>query len=77
MTAARAGERRPAVGSYVRDGRDGRVGEVMGFEGGHVRLRPPGGGRSWDCPPAEVGAAEPGEVLRARVREANRRKWVP
>jgi hypothetical protein len=56
---------------YVVDVRDGRVGQVMGREGGYVQLRPVGGGREWDCPPEAVGEAPVGEVLRARVRRLN------
>jgi hypothetical protein len=58
-------------GEYVVDVRDGRVGQVMGREGGYVQLRPVGGGREWDCPPEAVGPAPPGEVLRAKVRRIN------
>ncbi|WP_415949727.1 hypothetical protein [Streptomyces sp. KLOTTS4A1] len=62
----------PRVGAYAVDSRTGAVGRVMGREGGYVQLRPPGGGREWDCPPGNVAAA-PEDVLKARVREANRR----
>ncbi|MEV0259449.1 hypothetical protein AB0H82_35020 [Streptomyces sp. NPDC050732] len=60
------------AGTYAVDYRDGSVGEVMGCEGGLVQLRPIGGGREWDCPPAAVGDAEPGDVLRAKVQQLNR-----
>jgi hypothetical protein len=63
--------------SYAVDVRDGRLGEVMGREGGHVQLRPVGGGREWDCPPDALRAAPPGEVLRARVRLVNREGRLP
>lgn len=62
----------PAVGGYAVDGRSGRIGEVMGREGGRVQLRPVGGGREWDCPYEELGEPEPAEVLRERVRRLNR-----
>ncbi|MEU1121579.1 MULTISPECIES: hypothetical protein [unclassified Streptomyces] len=62
----------PETGTYAVDYRDGSVGEVMGCVGGLVQLRPIGGGREWDCPPAEIGDAPPGELLRERVRELNR-----
>ncbi|MGW5127537.1 hypothetical protein ACWEQ7_26545 [Streptomyces sp. NPDC004069] len=62
----------PAVGAYAVDGRDGRIGEVMGCEGGYVQLRPVGGGREWDCPAGELGEADPAEILRERVRRLNR-----
>ncbi|MCD9878198.1 hypothetical protein [Streptomyces guryensis] len=68
---------RPAVGAYATDGRDGRVGEVMGHAGGRVQLRPVAGGREWECPPEAVGAAPPEEVLRARVRKANQEGRLP
>ncbi|QGV79935.1 hypothetical protein [Streptomyces ficellus] len=58
---------------YLIDGRDGRIGEVMGREGGYVQLRPLGGGREWDCPPEALTPVPPGDVLRARVRELNQR----
>ncbi|MFE9647376.1 hypothetical protein ACFYO0_25310 [Streptomyces sp. NPDC006365] len=48
--------------SYAVDVRGGRVGEVMGREGGYVQLRPVGGGREWDCPPEALIAV--GWVLR-------------
>jgi len=68
---------RPAVGTYATDVRDGRIGEVMGHVGGRVQLRPVGGGREWECPPDAVGSAAPEEVLRARVRTANREGRLP
>jgi hypothetical protein len=63
--------------SYAVDARDGRLGEVMGREGGYVQLRPVGGGREWDCPPETLREAPPGEVLRARVRQVNREGRLP
>ncbi|MFI5686712.1 hypothetical protein [Streptomyces sp. NPDC051636] len=58
--------------TYAVDGRDGRIGEVMGRMGGYVQLRPVGGGREWDCPPEELAEAAPADVLRERVRRLNR-----
>ncbi|EMF51163.1 MULTISPECIES: hypothetical protein [Streptomyces] len=63
--------------SYAIDARDGRIGEVMGREGGYVQLRPVGGGREWDCPPGALREAAPGEVLRARVRRVNEEGRLP
>ncbi|MFE9610340.1 hypothetical protein [Streptomyces sp. NPDC006012] len=63
---------RPAVGGFVVDVRNGRLGEVMDHVGGAVQLRPVGGGREWDCPPESAEVAAPGEVLRERVRRLNR-----
>ncbi|MFD7441517.1 hypothetical protein [Streptomyces sp. NPDC059909] len=65
------------VGDYAIDARDGRIGRVMGREGPYVQLRPPGGGREWDCPPEALRPAPPGEALRARVRERNRERRLP
>jgi hypothetical protein len=62
---------------YAIDTRDGRLGRVMGHEGGLVQLRPPGGGREWDCPPEALAEAPPGEVLRARVRRLNAEARLP
>lgn len=59
------------------DARDGRIGRVMGNVGPYVQLRPPGGGREWDCPPDALRPAPPGEVLRARVQERNRQRRLP
>ncbi|WP_369037202.1 hypothetical protein [Streptomyces adonidis] len=63
--------------SYALDVRDGRIGEVMGREGGYVQLRPIGGGREWDCPREALEEAAPGDVLRARVRRVNREGRLP
>ncbi|MFF7331025.1 hypothetical protein [Streptomyces sp. NPDC008150] len=65
------------LGRYAVDARDGRIGEVMGREGGRVQLRPVGGGREWDCPPGEAAPAPPGDVLRERVRRLNREPRLP
>ncbi|MFC7892358.1 hypothetical protein [Streptomyces sp. NPDC057381] len=62
---------RPAVGTHAVDARDGRVGEVVAHDGRDVRLRPVGGGREWDCPAASLAAAQPGELMRARLRRTN------
>ncbi|MBT2391176.1 hypothetical protein ACFO9E_15655 [Streptomyces maoxianensis] len=64
-------------GTYAVDVRSGRVGQVMGREGGYVQLRPPGGGKEWDCPAEDVRPAPPGEVLRAKVREINAEGRLP
>lgn len=67
----------PEPGSFAMDARDGRVGRVTGHAGPYVRLRPPGGGAEWDCPPDCVRPAPPGLVLRARVTEVNREGKLP
>ncbi|MFB7919077.1 hypothetical protein [Streptomyces sp. NPDC056061] len=65
------------AGSFAVDTRDGRVGRVLGHVGVSVRLRAPGGGAEWDCPPELVRPAPPGLVLRARVTEINREGRLP
>lgn len=67
----------PEPGSFAVDGRDGRVGRVMGRAGDDVRLRPPGGGPEWSCPPDVLRPAPPGVALRARVTEINREGQLP
>ncbi|MCX4823971.1 hypothetical protein OG883_29670 [Streptomyces sp. NBC_01142] len=67
----------PDTGTYAVDARDGRLGQVMGHVGMYIQLRPPGGGKEWDCPPGDVRPAPPGEVLRARVREINAARRLP
>lgn len=67
----------PCDGGYAVDVRSGRVGRIMGRVGTYVQLRPPGGGKEWDCPPGSVRAATPGELLRARVREVNAQARLP
>ncbi|WP_338671990.1 hypothetical protein V1460_03195 [Streptomyces sp. SCSIO 30461] len=64
-------------GDFAVDSRDGRIGRVMDAAGPYVQLRPPGGGREWDCPSEALRSATPGEVLRARVREVNREGRLP
>ncbi|MFF3317597.1 hypothetical protein ACFYV5_19105 [Streptomyces sp. NPDC003035] len=65
------------IGAYVIDSRDGRMGRVMARVGPYVQLRPPGGGREWDCPVEELTPASVGDVLRARVRAINRESRLP
>lgn len=67
----------PKQGTYAVDVRDGRVGRVLGWAGALVRLRPPGGGAEWDCPPDFIHPAPPGLALRARVTEINRQGQLP
>ncbi|MYR97991.1 MULTISPECIES: hypothetical protein [unclassified Streptomyces] len=69
----------PGPGSFAVDGRDGRVGRVVGRAGAgeDVRLRPPGGGPEWFCPADALLPAPPGVVLRARVTEINREGQLP
>ncbi|MFJ9035099.1 hypothetical protein ACIRF8_00700 [Streptomyces sp. NPDC102406] len=66
-----------SLGPYVIDARSGRVGQVMGREGGYVQLRPPGGGCEWDCPPEAVAPAPVAEELRARVRAVDQEERLP
>lgn len=59
--------------TYLVDTRNGKVGEVMGRDGTHLLLRPPGGGVEWTCPPGETRDATASEKLRAGVKLANAR----
>ncbi|TDC72391.1 hypothetical protein [Streptomyces hainanensis] len=63
----------PEVGAPAWDARAGRGGVVMGRVGPYVQLRPVGGGREWDVRPEDLREIGLAELLRARVREANRR----
>ncbi|QKW05936.1 hypothetical protein HUT18_05555 [Streptomyces sp. NA04227] len=63
----------PAVGELARDTKRDRIGVVMGNEGGLYQLRPPGGGLEWDVRPVNVERATQDQLLRARVRDTNRR----
>lgn len=62
-----------AVGTVAWDAARERVGVVMACEGPYVQLRPLGGGLEWDARPESVREATQGEVLSARVAEANTR----
>jgi hypothetical protein len=76
MTAPGPGAGHPAsptVGALLVDGRNGRVGVVMGRVGTYVQLRPPRGGREWDVPPGELRLPTQTEELSAKVAVANRR----
>ncbi|MEE1942690.1 hypothetical protein V1L54_25335 [Streptomyces sp. TRM 70361] len=66
-----------AVGSAVRDLRDGRVGDVLDVGPGLVRLRPLSGGREWEAAPDEVRPLSPREQLSARLAAANARSRHP
>ncbi|KUL26590.1 hypothetical protein [Streptomyces regalis] len=61
-----------AYGALVVDTKTNKIGYVMGNEGPHIQLRPPGSGREWDADPSEVRHPTDTEVLRARVTELNR-----
>lgn len=63
----------PEVGEPAWDARTGRGGIVMGRVGPCVQLRPVGGGREWDVRPDDLRSIGLAELLRAPVREANRR----
>ncbi|MGW7514769.1 hypothetical protein ACWGJ2_04175 [Streptomyces sp. NPDC054796] len=55
------------VGVYVVDTGRGRVGRVMDNTGRYLQLRPPGGGREWDCPPVRARLATEKERRNAGV----------
>jgi hypothetical protein len=62
------------IGDLVKDAKaDGRVGRVMGFVGGRVQLRPPGGGIEWDAQAENLTPVTPAEALSAGVARANAR----
>lgn len=63
----------PEVGTLAVDTRRNKVGEVMGWVGPRVRLRPPEGGREWEAERNDIRPASTAEALSARVTEANRR----
>lgn len=69
-------QRAAPVGTYLLDTRAGRIGEVMAQLGGYLQLRPVGGGREWDCHPADAEPPEPEVLLRERVRSRNRQSRV-
>ncbi|GGZ18936.1 hypothetical protein [Streptomyces poonensis] len=73
MSVTRGSGPTPPVGSYAVDITTGEVGRVMGHEGPYVQLRPVGGGREWDCDPADVRAATAQERLRAATSYENAR----
>ncbi|GAA3616627.1 hypothetical protein ACG5V6_04945 [Streptomyces chitinivorans] len=67
----------PKIGSLVVDTATNRVGVVMDRMGSYVQLRPPAGGREWDCLPRHVRPATPAETLSARVSIANAESRLP
>jgi hypothetical protein len=56
------------IGVYVVDTRSGRLGQLMGKTGPYANLRPPRGGREWDCPPQALRLATREEREAAGVR---------
>ncbi|MEE1939662.1 hypothetical protein V1L54_09585 [Streptomyces sp. TRM 70361] len=67
----------PEIGTLVVDtGRD-RIGVVMDHMDDLVQLRPPGGGREWDCRPSRIRPATRAETLSARVSAANADSRLP
>jgi hypothetical protein len=61
------------IGSYVVDIRTGRVGRLVGEAGPHLRLRPVGGGREWECASDMVRPATAAERIRATTAYVNAR----
>ncbi|WP_031507999.1 hypothetical protein [Streptomyces megasporus] len=60
------------MATYLMDTRRNQIGELMGKSGGRYFLRPPGGGREWECLPENTRLPTPEEQLSAGVRAANR-----
>ncbi|MFE6287689.1 hypothetical protein [Streptomyces sp. NPDC057877] len=63
----------PRIGDTVRDTDTGKIGQVMGFQGPYIQLRPIGGGVEWDAYPANLRPVSPSEALSAGVSAANAR----
>ncbi|QNP75905.1 hypothetical protein IAG44_22645 [Streptomyces roseirectus] len=61
------------LGDVVRDTGRGKVGEVMGFIGPYVQVRPVGGGIEWDARPELLRPVSAAEALSANVSVANAR----
>ncbi|MFD8741226.1 hypothetical protein ACFV06_40880 [Streptomyces sp. NPDC059618] len=62
---------RPVVGEVAKDSASGRIGVVMGENGGRVQMRPVRGGREWDAMPGGVVALSAREELSARLAVRN------
>ncbi|MDT0309047.1 hypothetical protein RM780_19075 [Streptomyces sp. DSM 44917] len=61
------------VGALARDSRSLRVGVVVGRQGQTYQLRPVKGGGVWDAPAEDVHPVSASDLLREKVRQANRR----
>ncbi|MFD8914334.1 MULTISPECIES: hypothetical protein [unclassified Streptomyces] len=61
------------IGDLAYDENARKVGVVMGHEGPYVQLRPPCGGREWDCPPDRARRVTAAERLSASVARTNAR----
>lgn len=61
----------PPRGAYVIDTRTDRVGQVMDHTGDFVHLRPPGGGKEWECPVTSLQITTLRAYLRAHVTDVN------
>ncbi|MFJ3974927.1 hypothetical protein [Streptomyces sp. NPDC090021] len=69
-------ETRPGIGEVAKDLGTGKIGFVMGEEGGKVQLRPLSGGIEWDAEPGHVVTPPAGEKLSAQVAvENDRSRW--
>ncbi|RBM16911.1 hypothetical protein DEH69_16210 [Streptomyces sp. PT12] len=61
------------IGALAQDTLSGRVGVVVAREGATYRLRPMRGGAEWDAEPVDVRPVNASDLLREKVRQANRR----
>jgi hypothetical protein len=61
------------LGDTVEDTEIRKIGQVMGFEGPYVQLRPLGGGREWDAKEESLRPISAVEALSARVAVVNAR----
>ncbi|WP_049580285.1 hypothetical protein [Streptomyces sp. SBT349] len=60
-------------GTLAQDTELGRVGVVVGHEGTNYQLRPVRGGVVWDVSPEHLRPVAASDLLREKVRQANRR----
>ncbi|AXK35499.1 hypothetical protein DVA86_25450 [Streptomyces armeniacus] len=54
-------------GTWLIDRRLDKLGRLMATDGPYVLLRPPRGGREWECPPDEVRLAMEAERRAAGI----------
>jgi hypothetical protein len=61
------------LGALAQDTRLDRVGVIVGHEGRSYRLRPVKGGVEWNVRPEHLRPVSASDLLREKVRQANRR----
>ncbi|MDT0441778.1 MULTISPECIES: hypothetical protein [unclassified Streptomyces] len=72
---ARSGRAGPGIelGALAQDTELGRAGVVVGHDGVTYQLRPIRGGLVWNVLPEHVRQVNASDLLREKVRQANRR----